>query len=107
MNKIYALVAGNAAVQGLVKFQTWLKGKRTYLAGSIMILQGLTCLLDQVTGWGGLADALTWLRGLGDNGCVTQISEGLGLMGLRAALSQAKAQAALAAPSSAEQNPQS
>ena len=90
MNWIANTIAGNKAVEGFLAVQKFLSGRKTYLAGGILLLQGLTCLVDQVIGLNGLGDAMNWAKSLGDNGCLGKVAEGLGLLGLRAGIAKSK-----------------
>jgi hypothetical protein len=88
INWILSKIAGKGATDALVKTQGFLSGKKTYVAGTILILQGLTCLIEQFSGLSGLAGVIGLLRSANENECLTKIAEGLGLMGLRAAMNK-------------------
>lgn len=89
MNFILNKLGGSKLLAALLAAQSFLSGKKTKLAGAILILQGLSCLLDQVLGLGGLGDVVELAKGLASNHCVTQVAEGLGLIGIRVAITKA------------------
>ena len=87
-NLIMNWLAGNKVVSIFLGIQGMISGWKTYTAGTILILQGGTCLIEQVSGLGGLSDALNFAKNLPGDPCLTKMAEGLGLMGLRAAASK-------------------
>lgn len=64
------------------KIQLFLDGKKTYLAGAIVILQAVMMLIEQFIGMSGLADIFSWLKGIASNPAILQIGAGLGMIGL-------------------------
>ena len=90
MNFILGKLAGGRIVGGLLAAQAFLSGKKAYLAGGILLLQGLSCLVDQAVALGGVADAVNFAKGLGASDCLAKIAEGLGIMGIRAGIAKAQ-----------------
>ena len=89
VNWILGKLAGVGVVRAFLTVQGFLSGKKSYLAGSILILQGVLCLAEQVAALNGLADLGGLLRDILDNPCLTQIANGLGIMGIRAGITKA------------------
>ena len=89
VNFVLNKLGGAKLVAGLLAAQSFLSGKKTHLAGGILILQGLSCLLDQILGLGGLGDVIGFVKSLPADACVAQIAQGLGLVGVRVAITKA------------------
>ena len=66
--------------------QEWLKGKKTYIAGAILLLQATAGIIDELTGLKGLGGLLSWLKDIGNDTFIQQFSVALGILGFRAAL---------------------
>jgi len=94
MNKLLNILAGLAlgqkAVATLKTVQGWLGGRKSYLAGSVLILQGALCLIGEIEKAGGVADLLGLLKNLATHPGATQVAEGLGIIGLRAGIAKTK-----------------
>lgn len=92
MNKIINFVAGLAlgkkAVESLTTAQAFLSGKKSYVAGSILVLQGVLCLIGLLEEAEGVAGLLDLAKSLPSAPCVSKIAEGLGIIGLRAGLAK-------------------
>lgn len=72
----------------LAVLQSFLKGKKSYLAGSVMILQGIIMTLERFTELQGISDIINWLKQfLSEQGSIL-IIQGLAVMGIRAAVSK-------------------
>lgn len=91
MNWILGKLAGGKLVGAFLAIQAFLSGRKSYLAGSILLLQGFSCLIDQVVGLGGLSDAINMTKGLGQSECLQKIAEGLGIIGIRGGIAKANA----------------
>jgi len=65
-----------------------LKGRKAYLAGAIMILQGVSLMLDTVVDFATIGDFINWCGSalLSDGGIL--ISQGLAIMGVRAGVAK-------------------
>ena len=74
------------------KTQKFLNGKKSYIAGSILLLQGLSCLVDQFVALQGAGAIVEYLKTIHANECLTKIAEGLGIMGIRAGIAKAALQ---------------
>lgn len=88
MNRLIELIVGSGPGKALLAVQKFLSGKKAYIAGSILLLQGLSCLIEQIVGLHGIGDLLSLLRDMHNNQCVDQIAQGLGIMGLRAGIAK-------------------
>ena len=87
-NWIVNLALGSRAVKYFLLLKGFVSGKKTYLAGATLILQGVMCFVSQLEGTEGLADLLGMLKDAAGGDCVQKIAEGVGLMGLRAGVSK-------------------
>ena len=68
--------------------QNFLRGKKTYLAGAIILLEGVLMLLDQFSTLGSTAELLVWLKNILSNDGFIRMAEALAIFGFRAALSK-------------------
>ena len=90
MSKIIDFVAKflipQKALDGLKNVQDWMSGKKTYLAGSILILQGALEIVNQFVALGGASDILAFVKTIMSSNGMILILNGLAAMGLRAAV---------------------
>ena len=62
--------------------QEWLNGKKTYIAGSIALLQGLLLVIGQLCALHGIGDLYTWLQSISTNQGILEISGAMALFGI-------------------------
>ena len=86
MNSILAMVA---KLSGFSSVIGKLNGVKTYIAGSILLLQGLLGLLQSIIGINDLHALIDFARSLSDNADLGKIAGGLMAFGLRHAISKA------------------
>lgn len=90
MMKLLALFVPSKVKDGFVSTQGFLSGKKTYLAASILLLQALAAIVDQIIGLNGVSGLLGWLKDMGSNEAIAQFGVALGLLGLRAGVEKSK-----------------
>lgn len=90
MDRLIGVLFGGKIVAGLRLVQGLLSGKKAYLAGGILILQGLSCLADQLLAMQTSAEVVAFLRGLHQDQCVALLAQGLGVIGIRAGIAKGK-----------------
>ncbi|WP_424244667.1 hypothetical protein Dip510_001926 [Elusimicrobium posterum] len=74
-------------LSGVVKtVQGFLSGKKTYLAATILLLEGLMSLGEQVVGLSGTGDLVNMIQNFGGSEGFVRIAEALAVFGIRAAL---------------------
>jgi len=88
MKFLINLLAPSSLKSGFAASQEFLKGKKTYLAGAILLLQAAAALVEQFCGLNGLGDFAAWLKDFAQNGAVQQFGLALAMMGLRAGISK-------------------
>lgn len=72
------------------KLQECLKGRKSYIAGGILILQGLAKMVDTFTGFESLGQFVDWIgTALQSDGGVL-IMNGLAVFGIRAGINKVK-----------------
>ena len=86
LDKILKFLMPAKLKSGLLKIRDFLKGKKTYIAALILLLQALLGYLDQAVSLNNFADLATFLQGLPTNEATSLLVEGLALFGLRASL---------------------
>ena len=70
----------------LIKIREFLKGKKTYIAALILLLQALLGYLDQAVSLESFADLATFLQTLPTSEATSLLVEALALFGLRASI---------------------
>ncbi len=70
----------------LLKIREFLRGKKTYIAALILLLQALLGYLDQAVSLNNFADLATFLQNLPTNEATSLLVEALALFGLRASI---------------------
>lgn len=70
----------------LLKIREFLRGKKTYIAALILLLQALLGYLDQAVAFNTFADFATFLQNLPTNEATSLLVEALALFGLRASI---------------------
>lgn len=88
LNKLLCLVVGGKVAQGVLRAKDFVAGRKSYVLGTILLLQGVSCYLESVEGVHGLGDLLKVLRALPDSPCYEKITGGLAIMTLRAGISK-------------------
>jgi len=69
-----------------VKLKSILKGKKAYIAGAIMILQGLSLTVDTVVSFENIGQFVDWIGTfMGSDGGL-KVVEGLAVFGIRAGI---------------------
>lgn len=81
-NWLLGLIIPKKVVDIMGKAQEFLNGKKTYLAGTIVLLQGLMLLIEQFIGFTGIGDILEWAKGMATNPAILQIGAGLAVFGI-------------------------
>lgn len=66
--------------------RNFLKGKKTYLAATIILLQALLSYIDQTLAITSLSGFLQWAQGLASNEATLHVAEALAVFGFRAAI---------------------
>ena len=66
--------------------QSFLSGKKTYLAATIMLLQAISMLVDQFSGLNGVGGLLGMIKTFTSGEGFARLTEALAVFGLRAAL---------------------
>jgi len=69
-----------------LKVKEFLKGKKTYIAAAVLLLQALLGYTEQIITIETAAGFTAWLKGLSINASTTHLAEALGLFGIRAAI---------------------
>lgn len=70
------------------KTQGFLKGKKSYLAGVAIILQGIIMMVEQFSELKGISDLLMWFKELLSNEGTILLMQGLAIMGIRAGITK-------------------
>lgn len=87
MSKIIALFMPSNLKKGIVASQKFMEGKKSYLAGSILILQGLAILVNDFIACGeDMSCIVNIFTKLSTNEGVVIIANGLAIFGIRSAL---------------------
>ena len=71
-----------------LKVKDFLKGKKTYIAAAVLLLQALLGYVDQLLALGGIGQFGEWIFSLPANGSTVMLAEALALFGIRAAISR-------------------
>jgi len=66
--------------------QSFLSGKKTYLAAAILLLQAVGMMVDQFTGLNGVGGLYEMIKNLTSGEGFSRLMEALAVFGLRAAL---------------------
>ena len=69
-----------------LKVKDFLKGKKTYIAAAVLLLQALLGYIDQLLAIGGVGEFGEWLFSLPANGATVLLAEAMALFGIRAAI---------------------
>ena len=64
----------------------FLKGKKTYLAATIILLQAVLSYIDQTLAINSVSAFMEWARGLASNEATLHLAEALAVFGVRSAL---------------------
>ncbi|MDR0953648.1 MAG: hypothetical protein LBM71_05700 [Elusimicrobiota bacterium] len=94
IDSILKLIAPQKIKDTFFKVKNFLKGKKTYLAASILLLQSLLSYLDQTLAMTSFDQLIPWIKALGENPATLHLAEALGLFGIRAALGSKKTDSA-------------
>jgi len=70
--------------------QEFMAGKKTYLAGAIIVLEALIMLVEQFAGMKGVAEFTAAVKNFAANDGIIRLAEGLAVFGIRAALPSKK-----------------
>lgn len=70
------------------KLQNILKGKKSYLAGAVMILQGIILTLEQFSELKGISEIVEWIKQFLSSEGTVLVMQGLAIMGIRAGISK-------------------
>lgn len=74
----------------VLKAKEFLKGKKVYLAATIILLQSLLSYIDQTLALVSMGDFIIWCKGLGSNDATIHLIEALAIFGIRAAFPSGK-----------------
>jgi len=88
LTKLINLLCPGSVMSPVKAVQGFLSGKKTYLAASILLLQGLLSAVEQFAGLSGTGDILMWLKNMPQNSVVFQIAQALAIFGLRAGINK-------------------
>jgi hypothetical protein len=83
MRFLATLFAPQKARDAFCAAQEWLKGKKTYLAASVMLLQACAALADQFCALHGVGDLVSWVSNFASNDAATRAAQAFALMFLR------------------------
>jgi hypothetical protein len=72
------------------KIQQVLKGKKSYIAGAILVLQGLVKIVDTVTGLESIGQFVDWIGTVFNSEGGILIMNGLAVFGIRAGIEKNK-----------------
>ena len=86
ISKIVGFLIPSKAVNAFKGAQNFLDGKKTYLAGIIILLQGVLTLVEQFHSLGNVSDFLVWVKNMVSNDGFLRITEALAVFGFRAAI---------------------
>lgn len=86
LDKILKFLLPAKLKNALIKIREFLKGKKTYIAALILLLQALLGYLDQAISLNSFADAATFLQGLPTSEATSLLVEALALFGIRASI---------------------
>ena len=86
LDKILKFLLPAKLKNALIKIREFLKGKKTYIAALILLLQALLGYLDQAVSLNSFADLATFLQGLPTSEATSLLVEALALFGLRASI---------------------
>lgn len=67
--------------------RNFLKGKKTYLAATIILLQAVLSYIDQTLAISSVSGFLQWAQGLASNEATLHLAQALAVFGFRAAIS--------------------
>lgn len=65
----------------------FLRGKKTYLAATIILLQAILSFVDQTLALNSVSALFEWVKGLASNDATMHLAEALAVFGVRAAIS--------------------
>ena len=71
---------------------SFLKGKKSYLAGTVMAVQGIITIIEQFSELKGITQLLTWVKKFLSNEGTMLLMQGLAIMGIRAGISKQTAE---------------
>jgi len=72
--------------------RNFLKGKKTYIAATIMLLQAVLSYIDQTLALTSLSQFITWAQGLATNSATLLFAQALAIFGVRAAIKKTQKQ---------------
>lgn len=69
-------------------FQLFLRGKKTYIAATVILLEGLGIMTEQIAALASVPEALDWLKNITLNDGLIKMAEALAIFGFRAAITR-------------------
>jgi C4-dicarboxylate transporter len=88
LNFLAKLIVPSKVGEILGKVQEFLKGKKTYIAGSVLLLQAIGMYVDTFSGLDGIGGVINWIKEIGSSDATLKFFEALAIMGLRAGISK-------------------
>ncbi|MGB2579679.1 hypothetical protein AAIR98_001598 [Elusimicrobium simillimum] len=86
INKIFGFLAPSKLINAVKGVKGFLAGKKTYLAGAIVLLESLSMLVEQFLGMEGVADIVDAAKNFATNDGLLRMAEAFAIFGIRAAL---------------------
>lgn len=88
LENILKILMPQKLINFLIKIRDFLKGKKTYIAASILLLEALLTYFYQAIDFSSIADLSAWIQGLATNPGSIKVAEALALFGIRAAIAK-------------------
>ncbi len=88
LENILKTIVPQKLINFLIKIRDFLKGKKTYIAASVLLLEALLSYLNQAIDFNTMADFAAWIQGLASNPASLKAAEALALFGIRAAIAK-------------------
>ncbi len=86
LNFISKFFMPQKVISFFIAVRNFLKGKKTYLAATIILLQALLSYIDQTLAITSLSGFWQWAQGLATNEATLHVAEALAVFGFRAAI---------------------
>jgi len=72
--------------EGFLCCKNFLKGKKSYLVGFILVLQGSLKIIEQICGMEGISELVPLIQNIANHEGFLMLMNGLGIIGIRAGI---------------------
>jgi len=86
VSKVIGFLVPGKVTNVFTGLQSFLSGKKTYLAATILLLQAISMILDQFTGLNGVGGLYDMIKNFTSGEGFGRLAEALAVFGLRAAI---------------------